>query len=156
MMKNWKLAVSSLALAGVLAFPAATMASGGGGDHHKRGFEHMARELQLTEGQKAQLKANRDGTREARNAQREQLNALRKQIHTAIESGADQATVDQLGAELGRLKVQQMQSHHQMRQQFEAILTDEQKAKFEELKAERKERRMKWREGRLERRSSDS
>lgn len=155
-MKNWKLAVSSLALAGVLVFPAATMAYGGGEGHHKRGFEHIARELQLTEGQKAQLKANRDGTREARKAQREQMNELRKQIHTAIESGADQATVDQLGAELGKLKVQQMQNHYQMRQQFEAILTEEQKAKFEELKAERKEHRMKWRKDRLERRSSES
>ncbi|MFA0810026.1 Spy/CpxP family protein refolding chaperone [Microbulbifer epialgicus] len=155
-MKNWKLAVGSLALAGVLAFPAASMAFGGSEDHHKRGFEHMARELQLTEGQKAQLKANRDGTREASKVQRERLNELRKQIHSAIESGADQANLDQLGVELGRLKVQQMQNHYQMRQQFEAILTDEQKAKLEELKAERKERRMKWREQRRERRSSDS
>jgi len=155
-MKNWKLAVSSLALAGVLVFPAVTMAYGGGEGHHKRAYEHIARELQLTEGQKAQLKANRDGTREARKAQREQMNELRKQIHTAIESGADQAAVDQLGAELGKLKVQQMQNHYQMRQQFEEILTEEQKAKFEELKAERKEHRMKWRKDRLERGSSES
>ncbi|QFT54158.1 Spy/CpxP family protein refolding chaperone [Microbulbifer sp. THAF38] len=155
-MKNWKLMLSSLALAGVMAAPAATMAFGAEGGHHKRGFEHMARKLELTEGQKAQLKANRDSNSESRNAQRQQLQELRKEIYTALESGADQATLDQLGAELGKLQVQKMQNHFQMRQQFEAILTDEQKAKFEELKEQRKERRVKWREERLERRTTES
>lgn len=66
----------------------------------------MARKLELTEGQKAQLKANRDSNSESRNAQRQQLQELRKEIYTALESGADQATLDQLGAELGKLQVQ--------------------------------------------------
>ncbi|WP_444937496.1 Spy/CpxP family protein refolding chaperone [Microbulbifer sp. JMSA002] len=155
-MKNWKLVLSSLALAGVMAAPVATMAFGAEDGHHKRGFEYMARKLELTEGQKAQLKANRDSNSESRNAQRQQLQELRKQIHTALETGADQATLDQLGAELGKLQVQKMQSHFQLRQQFEALLTDEQKAKFEELKEQRKERRMKWREERLERPATES
>lgn len=144
-MKNWKLAMGSLALAGMLAAPATTLAFGGGDGYRGHGFEHMARELQLTEGQKAQLKSNRESTREARKALRKQLKELRQQMHAAIERGADQSTLDQFGAELGRLKVQQMQSHNQMRQQFEAILTDEQKAKFSELKAKRKESRRKQR-----------
>ncbi|WP_299584436.1 Spy/CpxP family protein refolding chaperone [uncultured Microbulbifer sp.] len=155
-MKNWKVVLGSLALAGVMAVPAASMAFGGGEGHHKRGFEHMARELGLTEGQKAQLKANRESNSDSKIAQREQLRALRKQIRAAMESGADQATLDQLGTELGKLEVQKMQNHFQIRQQFEAILTDEQKAKFETLKEKRKERHMKWREERLERRTSDS
>ncbi|WP_226648400.1 Spy/CpxP family protein refolding chaperone [Microbulbifer variabilis] len=155
-MRNWKLVLSSLALAGVMAAPAATMAFGGEEGHHKRGFEHMARKLDLTEGQRAQLKANRDSNSESRNAQRQQLQELRQQIHTALENGADQATLDQLGAELGKLEMQKMQNHFQMRQQFEAILTDEQKAKYEELKEQRKEHRMKWREERLERRTTES
>ncbi|WKD48640.1 Spy/CpxP family protein refolding chaperone [Microbulbifer spongiae] len=144
-MKNWKLAMGSLALAGVLAAPGTTLAFGGGEGHHRHGFEHMARELQLTEGQRAQLKSNRESTREARMALRKQLKELRQQIHTAIERSAEQSTLDQFGAELGKLKVRQMQNRYQMRQQFEAILTDEQKAKLAELKDKRRESRQKLR-----------
>ncbi|MDP5208969.1 Spy/CpxP family protein refolding chaperone [Microbulbifer sp. 2205BS26-8] len=144
-MKNWKLAMGSLALAGVLAAPGTTLAFGGGEGHHRYGFEHMARELQLTEGQRAQLKSNRESTREARMALRKQLKELRQQIHTAIERSAEQSTLDQFGAELGKLKVRQMQNRYQMRQQFEAILTDEQKAKLAELKDKRRENRQKLR-----------
>ncbi|WP_444941092.1 Spy/CpxP family protein refolding chaperone [Microbulbifer sp. ZKSA004] len=144
-MKHWKQAIGSLALAGVLVAPAA-MAFGGGESGQGRGFEYMVRQLELTEGQQAQLKANRESTREARMAQREQMIELRQQINEAIESGADQTTLDQLGEELGKLKVQQMQNHDTMKEQFKAILTDEQKAKLEQLKSERKERQMKRRD----------
>ncbi|AWF82212.1 hypothetical protein BTJ40_15985 [Microbulbifer sp. A4B17] len=144
-MKYWKQALGSLALAGVLVAPVA-VASGGSEGGQGRGFEYMARQLELTEGQQAQLKANRDSNREARMAQREQMIELRKQIDTAIESGADQATLDQLGEELGKLKVQEMQSHNKMKEQFRSILTDEQKAKLEQLKSERRGRQMKRRD----------
>lgn len=144
-MKNWKAMAGSLVLAGALAVPGMSVAFGGGdhGPHHFKGhfFEHMAEELDLTEGQKAQLKANREAAREAHKAQRQQMRELHRQLRAAIESGADQATLDSLGAELGRLQVAKMQQMHKQRQQFEAILTDEQKAKLEQLKAERKERR---------------
>ncbi|WP_444914383.1 Spy/CpxP family protein refolding chaperone [Microbulbifer sp. TRSA007] len=144
-MKHWKQAIGSLALVGVLVAPAA-MAFGGGVSGQGRGFEYMVRQLELTEGQQAQLKANRESTREARMAQREQMIELRQQINEAIESGADQTTLDQLGEELGKLKVQQMQNHDTMKEQFKAILTDEQKAKLEQLKSERKARQMKRRD----------
>ncbi|MFC6632223.1 Spy/CpxP family protein refolding chaperone [Microbulbifer taiwanensis] len=153
-MKNWKAMAGSLVLAGTLAVPGMTMAFGGDNHHrdphHYKGhfFEHMAEELDLTEGQKAQLKANRDANRDAHKAQRKQMRELHKQLRQAIESGADQATLDSLGTELGKLQVAKMQERHQMRTQFEAILTDEQKAKLEQLKAERKERRKERRERR--------
>ncbi|WKT61782.1 Spy/CpxP family protein refolding chaperone [Microbulbifer thermotolerans] len=144
-MKNWKAIAGSVILAGALAAPAATLAFGGGqGPHHHKGhyMEHIAEELNLTEGQKAQLKANREAAREAHKAQRKQKRELHKKLREAIASGADQATLDSLGAELGRLQVAEMQQRHKQRQQFEAILTDEQKAKLEKLKVEREERRM--------------
>ncbi|SHE85654.1 LTXXQ motif family protein [Microbulbifer donghaiensis] len=150
-MKNWKAMASSLVLAGALAVPGMTMAAGGEhGPHHFKGpmFEHLAEELNLTEGQKAQLKANREANREARKAHREEMRALHEQLREAIDSGADQATLDRLGAELGKLQVAKMQEMHQQQAQFEAILTDEQKVKLEQLKAERKER---WKERRHKR-----
>ncbi|WP_444931840.1 Spy/CpxP family protein refolding chaperone [Microbulbifer sp. SSSA002] len=140
-MKYWKQAVGSLAIAGVLIAPAA-MALGSSEGGQGRGFEYMARQLELTEGQQAQLRANRENSQEARAAQRQQMYELRQQINTAIDSGADQATLNQLGEQLGKLKVQEMLSQNRMREQFKAILTDEQKAKWETLKTQRKERRM--------------
>ncbi|WNZ55159.1 Spy/CpxP family protein refolding chaperone [Microbulbifer sp. EKSA008] len=144
-MKHWKQAMGSLALVGVLVAPAA-LAFGGGEGGQGRGFEYMVRQLELTEGQQAQLKANRESNREARMAQREQMIELRKELNAAIESGADQATLDQLGEELGKLKLQEMQNRNEMKEQFKAILTDEQKAKLEQLKSERKARQMKRRD----------
>ncbi|WHI48081.1 Spy/CpxP family protein refolding chaperone [Microbulbifer sp. JMSA004] len=143
-MKHWKQAMGSLALVGVLVAPAALAFGGSEGDQG-RGFEYMVRQLELTEGQQAQLKANRESNREARMAQHEQMIELRRQIDAAIESGADQATLDQLGDELGKLKLQEMQNRNKMKEQFKSILTDEQKAKLEQIKSERKARQMKRR-----------
>ncbi|QKX18746.1 Spy/CpxP family protein refolding chaperone [Microbulbifer sp. YPW1] len=151
-MNKWKALAGSLVLGSalttsgmVLAFPDEHQGHRGhkghhGGHHKERMFEHLAEKLDLTEGQKAQLKANREASKEARKAQREEWHALRKQLREAIESGADQATLDSLGAELGKLEVQKMQRMHEKQVQFESILTDEQKAKLAEMKAERMER----------------
>lgn len=153
-MKNWNAMAGSLVLAAALAAPGVSMAFGGeehGPRHHKhKMFERMAEKLDLTEGQKAQLKADRDASRDAHMAQRKEMHELREQLREAIDSGADQATLDKLSAELGRQEVAQMQQRRQMQEQFESILTDEQKAKLEELKSERKERWQKRREERQE------
>ncbi|WP_250462001.1 Spy/CpxP family protein refolding chaperone [Microbulbifer litoralis] len=160
-MKNWKVLAGSMVLAGALAAPGISMAFGGG-DHHggpphfkHRMFERLADELALTEGQKAQLKANREAGRQAHEDQRGKRHELHKQLREAIEAGADQATLDQLGAQLGKLEVSQMQAMAQQRKQFEAILTDEQKAKLEELKAERRARWQEHREKRAARSMKD-
>lgn len=149
-MNRWKTLTSSAILAGLLAAPMMTLADHHKGQgegwkeqHHERMLERMAEKLELTEGQKAQLKANRDANQEQRMAQRQKMRELRGQIREAIDSGADQATLDQLGTELGKLQVSQMQERHRRQQELESILTDEQKAKLEKMKTERKAR---WRE----------
>jgi Spy/CpxP family protein refolding chaperone len=77
---------------------------------------------------------------------------LHKQIREALESGADQATLDSLGVQLGKMQIAKMQEMHTMHQQFEAILTDEQKAKLAEMKQQRHER---WKEHREPRQDSE-
>lgn len=149
-MNKWKALAGSLIIGSalttsglVMAFPDGDHGPRGhfkGGDHKERMFEHLADELDLTEGQKAQLKANREAGKEARKAEREAMREIHKQLREAIESGADQATLDSLGAKLGQLEVKKMQSRHEMRAQFESILTADQKAKMEELKSKRMER----------------
>lgn len=152
-MNKWKAMMGSLGLAGALALPAVTLAEDdfvhSGTRHHGSHFlEHLEEELDLTEGQVAQLKVNREANRDARKAQREQMRELRKQLREAIDSGADQGTLDELGAQLGKLHVAKMQEMQQMRQQFEAILTEEQKAKLKQMKEERGGRRhfRRWKE----------
>lgn len=142
-MNKWKAMMGSLALAGALAVPAVTLAQDDfvhtfTSRHHGSHFlEHMEEELGLTEGQVAQLKANREANRDVRKSQRDQMRELRKQLREAIDSGADQGTLDELGAQLGKLHVAKMQEMQQMRQQFEVILTEEQKVKLKQLKEER-------------------
>ncbi|MGL6158881.1 Spy/CpxP family protein refolding chaperone [Microbulbifer sp.] len=153
-MNRWKATLGSLALASVLAVPAVTLAQDDfvhpsmSRHHGSRFLEHMEEELGLTEGQVAQLKANREVNRDARKAQRKQVRELRKQLREAIDSGADQGTLDELGAQLGKLHVAKMQEMRQVRQQFEAILTEEQKARLKQLKEERGGRRhfRRWKE----------
>ncbi|MFD1216204.1 Spy/CpxP family protein refolding chaperone [Microbulbifer celer] len=118
-------------------------------------FEHIAEKLDLTEGQKAQLKANRDASKEAYKARRQESRELRKELHEAVRSGADQATLDSLGTRIGALAVQRAQDMEQQRSQFEAILTDEQKATLNEMKAERMERHQKRKQRWRDRADSD-
>ncbi|WP_346836908.1 Spy/CpxP family protein refolding chaperone [Microbulbifer sp. SAOS-129_SWC] len=159
-MKQWKVIAGSVVLAGVMAAPVAVLAQDGDKPpmrmwhHGMQGghfFERMADELNLTEGQKAQLKANREANRAAAESQREEMRKLHQQLREALDSGADQATLDSLGAKLGKLEVARMQEMQKMRQQFDAILTDEQKAKLKQRKAEHEAR---WK-ARSERRQQD-
>ncbi|MCO1333955.1 Spy/CpxP family protein refolding chaperone [Microbulbifer sp. OS29] len=143
-MKNWKMVVGSFALAGVMVVPAVSMACDNARAHGRaQGPEKIAKELQLTEAQRAELKEYRGARRESKLAQREQMHKLRGEIREAIQSGADQATLANLGAELGKLEVAKMQRRNQMLERFESVLTEEQLAKLESLKAEKKKRHMK-------------
>lgn len=153
-MTKWKILAGTAILSGALLVPAVVLAAPDGDHgprHHKeRMLEHMAEQLQLTEGQRAQLKANREAGRERRKAARAEMRQVRKQLREAIESGADEATVEDLGIRLGHLEVARAKHRQEQRMQFESILTDEQKAKMEELRAERqarhKEHRARWQE----------
>lgn len=149
-MNKWKSLAGSLIVGSALATSGMVMAfpddDHGPRAHHMGGFdkermfEHLADELDLTEGQLAQLKANREAEKETRKADRQAMHEVHQQLRDAIESGADQATLDSLGAKLGQLEVKKMQRMHEQRLQFESILTPEQKTKLEELKAKREAR----------------
>ncbi|MEX2963403.1 Spy/CpxP family protein refolding chaperone [Microbulbifer sp. TYP-18] len=142
-MQNRISKLGSFLLAGALVAPAAVLAHGGeDGDRgiYRQKFERMAEQLNLTEGQRAQLKTDRAAGREIRRDQKREIRDLRRQVRESVRSGADQQTLDKLGAELGRLEVARMRQTQLMQQQFEAILTDEQKAKLQQIRSERQER----------------
>ena len=161
--QNWKKVIASLGFAAVVCVPAlSTAAEFNHGYRHgqkhghraemmEKRFEKMAEQLDLTEGQKAQIRADREAVHGERKALKQEARKLRKEIELALQQGADQSALDTYAAELGALEVQKMQRRMQSRQLFLAVLTDEQKAELETLKQNRMEKHQKRRQDRLER-----
>lgn len=125
----------------------------GGGRH---GFGMGMRELNLTDDQRAQLKQIHEQQREAMKPLVEQHKALRDQIEQSLSSGKPDATrVGQLEIQLYNLRSQFRAQREKMQAAFENVLTPEQKAQFEKLKAERKQRFEERRQQRQERQQDD-
>lgn len=121
------------------------------GGHHRGGM--MLRGLDLTDEQKAQVKAVTQASRESSKPLREQMRANRQKLQTLSESGNfDQAQVQALADEQGKLTAQMIVEKEKVKSQISAILTPEQKAKAAEMKAQfkqkRAERKQKWAEKR--------
>ncbi|MBB3060349.1 Spy/CpxP family protein refolding chaperone [Microbulbifer rhizosphaerae] len=139
-MNLWKSTIGGMALAAlVTAVPTQVLAH----DHFERIHEHMEKweeKLDLRKEQKDELKALRDAMKAERKTLKEQNRALYKQVKEAIKSGADQGTLDNLGAQLGKVQVAKMQLMDKHFKGFEKVLDEEQKAKFEAMKAEKKKR----------------
>jgi len=157
--QNLKKVITGVGLAVVMVVPMLSMAADleHGHRHAHKGrmmghnFERLADELALTEGQKAQIRADRDAARSEHRDLAQQQRELHQQIRTALDDGADQATLDTLAAQVGALEVQKMQQRRENRAQFLAVLTDDQKAKLTELKQERMDKRQQRMERHLER-----
>ena len=136
-----------ITMAAVLALSASMAFAGphGGGRHgkHARGGEfgqRMAEKLNLTEAQKAQLKAQHQAFREANKAFFENAHETRRQFREAKKAG-DTARLEALKPTMEAQRAQMQQLHEQQKQQFLSVLTPEQRTQFEALKAEREARR---------------
>jgi len=127
------------------------------GGHHRGGGGGgrgmMLRGIDLTDDQKAQVKTIMQSSRESSKPLREQMKANRQKLQTLSDSGNfDQAQVQALADEQGRLTAQMIVEKEKVKSQISAILTTEQKAKAAEMKAQfkqkREERKQKWAEKR--------
>ena len=109
-----------------------------GGMHFmKRAFA----KLDLSEDQKAQLKTLKESGREGNEETREQIVDLKLKVKELLSAEEiDEAAVKSSSMELASLKSSQAIKHAKMRKQALAILTDEQRAKFEQMKNKRKMR----------------
>lgn len=118
------------------------------GQHHKGG-QHMGKrgggyeKLNLTDEQKAQMKALREAQKQKHQANRQQHKAQMQQMHAQTQALINSPTLNT--ASLNNLAEQQaafskqrfierVQTQHAMAQ----ILTDEQKAQLEKMREERK------------------
>ena len=143
MSNRTKVAVAALALA-VAGTGTLALAKEGEGRHFRgrgAGFSRGLQALDLTEEQKASFKSIMQEERQASEPQREQVRAVRQQIRELLDSGkADPAEVGRLTIQAHTLGKQLREQHKLAFEKFEAQLTPEQKAKFDQMKQEREER----------------
>ena len=146
-MKFWKCSVSCVAMLGLLALlplhadarVVSFLASEHSSDRKERFeafWESIEDKLDLRKEQRDELKKYRDATKEERKRLKEESKRLKKEIKAALESSADQSTLDKLGAEWGRVNIKLMELSHKYRKKFEEALDDSQRAKLEKLKSD--------------------
>lgn len=131
----------ALLLSGLaLTFGIATAQGADHGPGNGRGGDKVMKELNLTDAQKAQIKQIRDAFKQQNSSQIAQLKSLRDQMKAAREAkNTDQmkSLRDQMKTAMEAMKP----AHEKLRADIAAVLTPEQRAKLEQLKADRKENR---------------
>ena len=112
----------------------------GTGDDHGKMMGHMAEKLELSEAQKVQMKQLHEGFSTQHAPFRESMQATMTQLREARQSG-DTARAQQLAAELEGQRAQMQTQRQAMHEQMLTILTPDQKAKLEAMKAEKQNRK---------------
>lgn len=153
-MKRMKLAAFALAAVAGMALAAAAFPGqegrgphgphGPGGPHGPRGgsmVEHLARALDLTEAQKAQVKQIEDSLRESTKSLHEQLAKSGGGPMDGFKDGFDEAAVRSAAQARAAVQVELDVAHARAASQVYALLTAEQKAKFAELRQQFEQRR---------------
>jgi periplasmic protein CpxP/Spy len=116
----------------------------------KRGFHRgggaFFNRLNLTEDQKAKMKEIRKSSAERNKPLREQLRAKRQELRLASEGGTfNEALATQKLTESAALQAKLMGERFKLHQEMLTVLTAEQKAQLDQLKAQSGERRGKGR-----------
>jgi periplasmic protein CpxP/Spy len=105
---------------------------------HRRGFgRHMAfGKLNLTGAQKAQLKQIRESHQSNLMSLHQQLREKRQELRQLTQGGSfDEAVASQKLAEMAPLQAKVMAEQNQMRQEFLAVLTPDQKAQLDQMRS---------------------
>lgn len=106
----------------------------GKGRGHGDMLEHMARELNLTDTQKQQVKEIMDAAESSTEATRTKLDDIRKQLDAATANGQfDETQVRNLASQKAQLEADMMVEHLRAKSKVFSILTAEQRTKAEEL-----------------------
>ena len=105
--------------------------------HRHNMIQAMTKKLGLTDAQVAQAKQIRDSHRETLAGLRNQMRAKREEIRESEKTGTfNEALVNQKLTEIAGIQTKLMGEEFQMRQQFLALLTPEQKTKLDQMRAE--------------------
>jgi protein CpxP len=96
--------------------------------------EHISRELNLTDAQKAQVKTLFEAQHATEEQRHTKLDDLRKQIEAATANGQfDENTVRNLASQQSQLMTDQMVDHLRLHSQIYGLLTAEQKTKADQM-----------------------
>lgn len=137
-------AVAVLTLGASLAIAAPHEGGRGkwGGKHGARGEfgQKLAQELNLTDAQKAQIKAIKQETRQQNQAFFESARQTMQQFRAAKKAG-DTAKADSLKGAVEAARQQMKQIRSEEMQKVQSVLTAEQRTKLESLKSQRRSRR---------------
>ena len=141
-------AVAAFALSGTLAFAATADGNDEGKAWHEHGHgrhghmmgAHLAKKLNLTDAQKDQLKNERQTFRDANKDFFAQVKAAHQEARAAREAN-DTAKLDALKATIDSQRAHMKELHQQQQAQFLAVLTPDQRAQLDQLKAEHKAKR---------------
>ena len=96
--------------------------------------EHISRELNLTDAQKAQVKTLFEAQHATEEQRHTKLDELRKQIEAATANGQfDENTVRNLASQQSQLMTDQMVDHLRLNSQIYGLLTAEQKTKADQM-----------------------
>ncbi|PWQ97969.1 Spy/CpxP family protein refolding chaperone [Leucothrix pacifica] len=99
----------------------------------------MVKQLDLTEDQQAQLETMREAQKTQSEGLREQMKSLRTEMKALDSTSADyDSQVAALADKKANLDRQQFIQRSAARQQFESVLTEEQRAKLKEMQENRK------------------
>jgi len=135
---NWK-KFSVATIAGALLLTGAAMAfsqgpprGGGfrGGPGPGDGLGPLARDLNLTDDQKAQMKKIKDSFRESDKALHDQLRTLHESEPDPISGTFDEAAVRAAAEARAKFQIELEVSHAKMMSQIAAVLTADQKAQL--------------------------
>lgn len=152
-LKKVSIAAALLASAGAMSMSAM---AGPHHDHDKKMHykQKLYKKLELTEEQKAQIKANKEARHAEMKAAKKAMMAIKKQLHKVMQAEQlDQERLSSLLQKEAAIKAKKMAQKHASAQEFKAMLTEEQRVKLAEFKAHMKEKRVKRKEMREERRS---
>ena len=113
--------------------------------HHRGGFGRLAKQLNLTDVQKEQMKQIKETSKAKVQPLRENLKSIHQQLETATADGKfDEAQVQNLATQQANIMAQLTVEKERAKSQMFAVLTPEQqtqaKAIKEEMKAKFKER----------------
>ena len=142
---KWITVVAAVGLSASLAFAGEGHGHGMKGERHGGFGMKLASKLNLTDAQKEQWKAIRKSSREQNAAFFQTSRQTMKDFRAAKEAG-DTAKMDALKQTLQSQRAQMKQIRDAEEQQLLNILTAEQRAQFQTLKAQRAERGKEWKQ----------
>ncbi|HSS20598.1 MAG TPA: Spy/CpxP family protein refolding chaperone [Pyrinomonadaceae bacterium] len=137
-MKKRILVIASIAVLTVAATILALAQGHMGGEKMRGGpgdmLEHISRELNLTDAQKAQAKAIFDSQKAAGEERHAKLEAIHNQLEESTAKGQfDETKVRELANQQAALMADEMVEHMRMHSQLYNLLTAEQKTKADEM-----------------------